>query len=44
MIIAVLFGSLVTLLTHGTANMADCKALEFKPSACKPSKVLDAVK
>jgi len=40
MIIAILFGSLVTLLTHGTVHFEECKTAEFKPSACVTSKVM----
>lgn len=41
MIIAVLFGAIVGLATHGTVHHADCEALEFKPNACVTSKVLE---
>lgn len=40
MIIAVLFGALVGLATHGTVHKDDCEALEYKPSACVTSEVL----
>ena len=41
MIIAVLFGAIVGLATHGTVHHEECKSLEFKPNACVTSKVLE---
>lgn len=40
MIIAILFGAIVGLATHGTVHYDECKANEFKPNACVTSKTL----
>lgn len=40
MLLAVLFGALVGLATHGTVHYEECKANEFKPNACVTSKTL----
>ena len=44
MIIAVLFGALVSVLTHQTINQEDCKKFDFKPKACKISEELHKLK
>lgn len=41
MLIAVLFGIISGLATHGTVHYEECKKNEFKPNACVTSKVLD---
>jgi hypothetical protein len=41
MIIAILFGALVSTLIQGTVNQADCKSYDHKPKACKVSEALE---
>jgi len=40
MILAVLFGAIVGLATHGTVHYEECKSGEFKHNACVTSKAL----
>lgn len=40
MLIAVLFGLLVSSAHNGTRNYDECKAAEFKPKACWEAKQL----
>jgi hypothetical protein len=44
MIIAVLFGALVSILSHQTINQEDCKKFNFKPKACKISHEMSKLK
>jgi hypothetical protein len=42
MVIAVIFGIIAGLATHGTVHYDECKdKYNFKPNACGTSKVLD---
>lgn len=40
MLVALLFGALVSGLTFSTVTFEDCKKLDFEPKACKPAKVM----
>jgi hypothetical protein len=40
MILAVIFGALVGLATHGTVHKEDCEKRNNEPSACVTTKVL----
>lgn len=41
MIIAVLFGAIVSALLQGTVSHPDCKARNFEPKACEVSEVME---
>jgi hypothetical protein len=43
MIIAMLFGAIVSTLIHGTVNQPDCKKFNNEPKACKVSEVLETL-
>jgi len=39
--VLILFGVISTLLTFGTSVNDDCKKHDYKPEACKVSKILN---
>lgn len=41
MIIAIIFGALVSTLIQGTVNQEDCKKFNHEPKACKVSEILE---
>jgi len=40
LLIAVLFGAIVSTATLGTKTQDDCAKFDYQPKACKPAKVL----
>lgn len=44
MIIAILFGALVSNLIQGTVTQPDCEKFNFEPKACKVSELMKKAK